>query len=342
MQMMNARRGSLSLIWTERGVKGNQETAKLMSMLPFTINDYIFEKVIGCGCFAVVFKVRHKSYKCYFAAKALPAKANGDANQSLSCEIETMKKLCHPNIIKFYDSFTAYNHVFIILQYCEKGTLKQLMRPGTGMAPTKAKVIMFNILSALMYSHSLMISHRDIKASNVFIDEMSRPLLGDFGFAEVSSAGEKVDGASGAMIYRPPEMILGKPHDPFKGDVWSCGVMFYMMVTGSSPWPTFAMDALKGAIVKGEFVIPDGIDEDIADTIRWMLTPDEAKRPTVAELMETPIFVAMKTVVKPRHSVARVGVSSCLHTRRPNRKGELRFVTGSKSCQSVLKVKTDS
>lgn len=266
----------------------NASLKAFIKSFPATVNGYTFTEILGWGSFAVVVKAHHSGYNCDFAAKIIAEKDTADHTS----EIRILQSLCHPNIIKIYDSFKALKNLFVIvLQFCKNGTLKKEIKPQVGLAPNLLVPYMKQILEALNYLHQKRIVHRDIKTANIFIDNYDRPLLGDFGLSFiVEDEGLKCSEYSGALLYRAPEIILKQPHDPFKSDIWSLGVVFYIMAVGIEPWSLYNPEAMKNAIINAQFTIPETVNNDVADIIRAMLVINPSERADTAELLESPIF----------------------------------------------------
>lgn len=271
-------------------IKKNHERDKLKYKLPFSANGYLFTEMIGSGSFAIVFKVHHKGYNRDFAAKMILIE-NGKIDDESEAEINSLKRLNHPNIIKIYDYFIYQNYLVMILQLCS-GTMKKVLVPNHGLGDLLESYMM-QLMNAMLYSHTRQIAHRDLKTANVLIDSLDRPLLADFGLSHImNSEGEaELNTFCGALLYRAPEVIAMKPHDPFKSDVWSLGVLFYVMATGTDPWPTYNAETIKQAILLGEYIpIPDTVCEDIKIIISKMLTVDPKQRPSIQELINEPYF----------------------------------------------------
>ena len=298
--------------------KTHPDTAKLISSLPFQMNNYRFEQLIGAGSFSVVFRVFHTQYNRYFAAK-LTATRSADHDKSVTSEADILVELYHPNIIKVYERIPTPTHFIMVTEFCERGTLKQQI--GThGLPIAVAKQKMLELLSALYYVHSNGIAHRDVKVSNLFLAENDRLVLADFGLAKRVAPGQKLSDPCGAMPYRPPEMIREQEYDPFKADVWSAGVVFFFFVAGRVPWPTYSGAAVRQAILDGDVKMPDDLDQEIADQIKWMLTPDENERPTIGEVLNSSMWGQMRVSTRPRRMSSGKAFTTYMSLMKPGKK----------------------
>ena len=260
---------------------------KWVRQIPFLINNYSFQKIIGCGSYSVVFRVHHRGYDRSFAAKVIPLTPYWSDKPSNVGDIElnALQKLNHKNIIKLYDNFIESNCLVLILELCLKGTIRQLIHNQNNLSTDLIIIIMADLLSSIEYIHSRYIVHRDIKPGNIFLDEFNRPLLADFGLAldfsieiDKNSQLEIISNEFvGTLMYRAPEIILNKPHNPFKSDIWSLGLTFYFMITGDEPWDTSSAEALKNSIIKCEFSFPNNISQHFIDLITPMLSIKDRK-----------------------------------------------------------------
>ncbi|KAK8887550.1 hypothetical protein M9Y10_038599 [Tritrichomonas musculus] len=265
-------------------------TVNLINSLPFETHSYKFIELIGAGSYAAVFKCFHVKFEKCFAAKVVELHNEDDDSIDVSqSELFALKRLDHQNIIKLYDSFNDKNHLFIILQYCERGTLNNLIKPSHGIEPSLLIPYMKQLLSALAFCHQIKIAHRDIKPENVFLDSYFRPLLADFGFAVLFSD-QKIRKFCGSLRYRSPEIFQQQPHYPFKADIWALGVSFFEMASGTSPWPINQPESLQKTILSGKYKIPERVPRQIADVIRKMLVVDPDQRASAESLLDLPIF----------------------------------------------------
>ncbi|OHT15751.1 CAMK family protein kinase [Tritrichomonas foetus] len=214
----------------------------------------------------------------------------------VNSEINALVRLNHPNIIKLYDSFEENDHLFMILQLCENGTLSSIIKNSRGIDPQLLVPFMKQILSAVAFCHSQKIAHRDIKPANVFLDGYTRPLLADFGFATIIQNDALTKKFCGSFPYRSPENLQQLPHDAFKSDIWALGVTFYEMATGGSPWPTHAPDSASKAILSGSYHIPEWVPKTISGVIKKMLVVDPNSRFSAAQLLESPFLIVGSSI----------------------------------------------
>lgn len=293
-------------IHTQSDNSQDPEVQQIISSLPVTINGYLFEEVIGTGSYGVVFKVYHYGYKRVFAGKMLYLKDDKTTPEHVESEINILTHLMHPNIIKIYEYFRYKNRLIMIFQYCQNGTLKNLIHSGFGIQRDLILPFMKQMTDALAYLHENEIAHLDIKTTNVFVDNFMRPLLADFGLSCHNDGVEQMNSYSGSVIYRSPEMIQQIPYDPFKADVWALGVTFFMMVTGNSPWQMYNIESLKKSIINNQYEMPETVDPDVADVIRRMLVIDPVMRPSISEIAQLPFFQKLQEQSKSSKNVCAI------------------------------------
>ena len=283
-----------SLIDKQRSQSRVHLTNETETLTPVLLEKgYTLINLIGRGGFSVVFKVSQNDTKTEFAAKCIVKNEHTAdfSNDTIRAEMEALKSLMHPHIIKLYDFFECKSHSILILQLCNGGTLDRLIKPGKGIARELLLPYMKIILETVAFCHHKKIAHRDIKPHNFFIDSYGRPILGDFGLSKHQlGLQKKCNAFGGSALYRSPEMLQHLPHDPFKTDIWSLGVLFFQMVTGCDPWPTADSRAMRYSIINAEYFMPSTVPPAISHVIRLMLTQDPTKRPSATEILEYPLF----------------------------------------------------
>ncbi|KAK8842562.1 hypothetical protein M9Y10_025420 [Tritrichomonas musculus] len=289
-------------------IESSPSLAPLISSLPFQKHDYEFLSVIGSGGSSVVFKVKSSKYNdTYFAAKVTPKSFELNKN-----DFYALKYFTHPYIISIYDYFEDDKNNFAILELCSNGSLASLIKSDQIKSRDDMLFYMKKLTEAIYFCHLNGIAHRDIKPSNVLIDSYGRPKLIDFGICEMlyfnpdSSTNEvpKEDYYSsrkkgkqqlirkffGSNPYLSPEIILKESYDPFAADVWSLGVTFYEIATGSLPWHTQSEKVMRDSICQASICFPSTIPKDIQSLIYLMMQVDPSQRPTMKSVSSCSLF----------------------------------------------------
>lgn len=252
----------------------------------------IIEK-IGQGSFANVYKVKWDKYPdIEFAAKVIKFDSTGSQRKMSTSnnELMSLKSLDHENIIKIFNSFECGKEIVLIFEYCPNGTIQQKILKEGPLDDVAFVHVASQLLGALYECHKHNLSHRDIKPANILIDEYQRVKLCDFGFANYSLDGELIEQFVGSLPYLPPEILLLKPHDPLKADIWSLGMTLYYLYTGKLPWPRRNKDEMIHYICNGFVYFPDGSNIEICNMIRMMLVKDPLDRPSIGQLLSLPLF----------------------------------------------------
>ena len=258
--------------------------------LPFQIHGYTLFEEIGKGGFSSVYKCKSSRYDDQiFAAKiTIITDDNKEIIDSYKSEVKILSKLSHPNVIRLYDSFEENNYFFVILEYCQSGTLQDEVNRDFPLNYRRIHYIASQLASALKYCHDRKIVHRDLKPTNVLIDDYGRPKLADFGLsAEIRDDGLLSDFKC-SLAYAPPEIFQKTAYNPMKADVWSLGVLFYYIIVGKTPWASSSLISLKNSIKIGAYEFPKDIGPTcyVASYIRKMIVVDPDQRVTMDKLEE--------------------------------------------------------
>lgn len=225
--------------------------------------------------------------------KRLKKIPGGEAN--VRKEIELLRRLRHPNVIALEQVLYSEDRqkTYVVMEYCVTG-LQSLLDKAEGkrLPLWQAHSYFCQLLSGLEYLHSHGVVHRDIKPGNVLLTRDGTLKISDFGVAEQLdpySAADLSISSLGSPAFQPPEIALGQEEfSAFKVDIWAVGVTLYNMVTGSYPFTGSNLYNLFQNIGAGEFTIPEGVDQTLADLIRRMLTADPATRCTLTEIRNHP------------------------------------------------------
>ena len=198
--------------------------------------DYTVLKTIGEGSFGKVYLVKHKINGVVRAMKVIH-RTDKDADLEVLNEINILKKIDHPNIVKIFGFFISKSNYYLLTEYCEGGDLFDLIN-SNNFTEMQVAYIMYQIFSAINYCHKMKIIHRDIKPENILISknegELYRVKICDFGTSQIFRRGDKQDVVVGSLFYIAPE-VLNQNYN-FKCDLWSCGVIMYILLTGKVPF----------------------------------------------------------------------------------------------------------
>ncbi|CAD8126270.1 unnamed protein product [Paramecium sonneborni] len=212
-------------------------------------NVYSINKLIGKGNFAKVYSALKKSDQLVYAVKAFDKLKFQDIRidkPALIKELSIMRKMDFVGVIKLYEVFENDNYIFVVCEFLEGGELFNQMK-GKAYAEKTVAIIMYRILQSIDYIHSLGILHRDIKPENLILRskrEMSDVVIADFGLADYyNSDGEYMFKRCGTPGYVAPELLQDKIYD-YKIDMFSAGVLMFIMLSGQSPFKARSYDEI--------------------------------------------------------------------------------------------------
>ncbi|CAD8193512.1 unnamed protein product [Paramecium octaurelia] len=241
---------------------------------------YALKAQLGSGSFGTVYQVLDLSSNKYFAckiiSKAMLNKYN--AESMVRQEIKIQSTLNHKNILKVHHSFENNQNIYIISEFCSKGSLQN---PKTPYEEKDVFNVCISLLGALDCLHQNKIIHRDLKLENVFLHEDGTYKLGDFGWATYINKVEPI--LCGTTEYMPPEVVLKQQHD-YKVDCYSLGALIYILLHTHFPFQANSQSELIWKITNQEIVVDSHINEDLQILIQALLTKDPNDRPTVQQL----------------------------------------------------------
>ena len=255
---------------------------------------YIKKKLLGSGAFGEVWLVRHKDLERDFAMKIIKKRKNkSNEEKEILNEIEILKKLDHPKILKIIDFYSKVKKYYIITEYCPEGELfNEIIKVGR-FDEGQTAFIINQILKAISYCHRNQIIHRDIKPENIMITKREKNgclqvKLIDFGTAKIFEKGQSENRYVGSSYYMAPE-VLKRKYDE-KCDLWSIGVILYILLTGRPPFDgNDDEEILKnveiGVYDKSSYPFPS-LSSYAKDLINKLLQYDAKKRISAEEALE--------------------------------------------------------
>ena len=256
---------------------------------------YTFIKELGHGSYCHVYRCQNNSTGNVYACKKFEKKYIKSESR-IKTEIDLLRATDHPNIIKLYDTFEDEKHLYLVMEECNGGELFQRLadnaKHNKNYTEKDAAIIMKQILQAVNYLHSHGVCHRDLKPENILFSSMepNSPIkIIDFGLSKVlNDMNQIMKGEVGTLYYMAPEVLMGNYDE--KCDVWSCGVILYIILSGHPPFYSKNEEKLKQKIcsMKFNFDLPifEKISSDAKDLIKQILVKAE-DRPTIADVLES-------------------------------------------------------
>lgn len=241
----------------------------------------------GIGAFAKVRVCTHLATYQMRAVKCI-TKANWNIRREVMEEISVLRAVSgkHCNIITFFEWYEEWEQLYLIFEYCAKGSLEKCLQD---MSVSHSLVACWaaSLLEALLFLEQEKVLHRDVKPANVLLNEEGHVKLSDFGCACFCSLPQK--DIRGTPAFFAPE-VLQLPKGKgcyFPGDVWAAGVTIYMLLfNGKHPFMDHTGEVSRQKLKSGDFQIGWTTSGAVADLLEWMLMPCPDQRITVQEALE--------------------------------------------------------
>ncbi|XP_069507703.1 serine/threonine-protein kinase 36 [Ambystoma mexicanum] len=253
-------------------------------------------EMVGEGSFGRVYKGRRKQSGQVVALKFIPKVGRLEKElKNLVREIDIMRGLRHPNIIRMLDSFETDKEVVVVTDYAE-GELFQILEDDGNLPEEQVQDIACQLVSALYYLHSHRILHRDMKPQNILLGKGGVVKLCDFGFARSMSIHTLVlTSIKGTPLYMSPELVEEKPYD-HTSDLWSMGCILYELSVGTPPFYTNSIFQLVSLIIKDPIKWPKTMSAPFKSFLQGLLTKDPRQRLSWPTLLYHP-FIAGRVIV---------------------------------------------
>ena len=265
----------------------NSPTRELNDITASNIDSYEMGKILGQGAYAVVRVCTHLNEKIKYAIKSYDKYKLKEPHRrkNIRREIEIMKMLDHPNIVKMREAVKSHKHVHIVQEYFPGFSLGNYLksRVSKKLPENEARKVFRQVLGAIDYLHGLNISHRDIKLDNILIDTKLNIKVIDFGFSSLDDTKSKT--FCGTPSYMAPEIVTRREYLPQKADIWALGVILYIILSGSFPFRAGNDKELYAKITEGIKELPESIPSAPKRLISKMLSQNPYKRPHTKELL---------------------------------------------------------
>ena len=265
--------------------------------------DYKTINFLGQGAYASVFKVQNKFTDDICAMKVVnkSASCSNDDEKEILNEINILRTMDHPNVLKLFEFYSSKESYSIVTELCPEGELFQQIIDRGPFNEKYSAYVMYQIFSAVNYCHKMHIIHRDLKPENILLvgkDKDGLPLIKvcDFGTSKIVEKGAVQRTLVGSSYYIAPEVL--KKHYNEKCDIWSCGVIMYILLSARPPFCGDDDNAIMERVIVGKYDLDsppfDTVSKNALDLIRKLLTMDPSKRITAEEALEHPWFKEFK------------------------------------------------
>ncbi|XP_045487243.1 uncharacterized protein LOC110996175 isoform X3 [Pieris rapae] len=246
------------------------------------VGNYELEKTIGTGNFAVVKLATHVITKSKVAIKIIDkSRLDEDNLKKTFREIAIMKRLRNPHIVKLYQVMESTHTLYLVTEYAPNGEIFDHLVSRGRMPESEAARAFAQMVAAVGYCHANGVVHRDLKAENLLLDKDMNIKLADFGFSNEYTSGSPLSTWCGSPPYAAPELFEGRQYDGPKADIWSLGVVLYVLVCGALPFDGGTLSELRSVVVSGKFRIPYFMSQDCEHLIRHMLVVEPDRRLTL-------------------------------------------------------------
>lgn len=252
---------------------------------------YEIGRTLGEGNFGKVKYARHIASGGHFAIKIL------DRSKILSLriddqirrEIGTLKLLKHPNVVRLHEVAASKTKIYMVLEFVNGGELFDKIAIKGKLSEHEGRRLFQQLIDGVSYCHDRGVYHRDLKPENVLVDRKGTIKISDFGLSALPQhlgSDGLLHTTCGSPNYIAPEVLQNRGYDGSLSDLWSCGVILYVMLVGCLPFDDRNLVVLYQKIFKGDCQIPKWLSPAAQDLLKRILQPNPMKRINVAGIRE--------------------------------------------------------
>ncbi|KAG0501574.1 hypothetical protein HPP92_001646 [Vanilla planifolia] len=275
------------------------------------VGRYELGRTLGEGTFAKVKFARNLETGENVAIKILDKEKvlRHKIADQIKREISTMKLIRHPNVVRMFEVMASKTKIYIVLELVTGGELFDKIARQGRFKEDEARKYFQQLINAVDYCHSRGVYHRDLKPENLLLDSGGQLKVSDFGLSALPQQ-LQADGllhtTCGTPNYVAPEVINNKGYDGAKADLWSCGVILFVLMAGYLPFDDSNLLSLYNKIFKADFTCPSWFSTNAKKLIKKILDPNPQTRITIAEILENEWF--KKGYQPPRFETAEISL----------------------------------
>lgn len=255
---------------------------------------YELGRLLGQGTFAKVYYGRSLRTSQSVAVKVIDKEKvlKVGLMDQIKREISVMRIVKHPNIVQLYEVMATKSKIYFVMEYAKGGELFDKVAKGK-LKEDVARKFFIQLMNAVDFCHSRNVYHRDIKPENLLLDENDNLKVSDFGLSALAES-KRQDGllhtTCGTPAYVAPEVIRQKGYDGAKADIWSCGVVLYVLLAGSLPFHDSNLMEMYRKIGRADFKCPSWFPPEARRLLGKILDPDPSTRISIAKIKESSWF----------------------------------------------------
>ncbi|ORX53259.1 Pkinase-domain-containing protein [Hesseltinella vesiculosa] len=271
---------------------------------PAMLGNYLPVKTIGRGVSGCVKLAANVHTGEQVAIKIISRKLMKESiavSRAVERELAVLQLLHHPNLVDLRHVMQDEQNVYFVMEYLNGGDLYRQLLHKRRFSEQEAKNIFLQLMHALQWCHKHQICHRDIKLENILLDQTKKNIkISDFGMATMQSPDSPLNTSCGSPHYASPEIVRGIPYFGPSSDIWSSGVVLYLLLCGHHPFDDKRTGRLLSKIKSGIYhPLPRDVSPQVKDLIARMLMVDPCKRITIAEILTHPWLQANPEKLRP-------------------------------------------
>ncbi|OAY85179.1 CBL-interacting serine/threonine-protein kinase 12 [Ananas comosus] len=261
---------------------------------PLLLGRYEVGKLLGRGNFAKVYHAKNVRTGDEAAIKVMEKEKifKSGLVAHIKREIAVLRRVRHPNIVQLFEVMATKTKIYFVMEYVRGGELFHRVAKGR-LREDVARKYFQQLVSAVNFCHARGVYHRDIKAENLLVDENGDLKVSDFGLSAVADQ-MRQDGLfhtfCGTPAYVAPEVLARKGYDAAKADIWSCGVVLFVLMAGYLPFQDRNLNVMYRKIYKGAFRCPRWFSPELTRLLHRILDTNPERRITIPEIMENRWF----------------------------------------------------
>lgn len=222
----------------------------------------------------------------------LPENVNGVRRMPLAIEREVaiLKLIEHPNIVKLFDIWENRNEIYLIMEYVENGDLFTYISCNGALTEESSLYVFRQMMNAVQYCHNFNICHRDLKPENILLKSNGQIKIADFGMAALHQGPRyHLQTSCGSPHYAAPELLKARPYRGDKADIWSMGVILFVMLSGRLPFDEDDLSYMLAKAKKGIYTMPAYFSPEAKDLVHRILQVEPEVRISMPEMWEHPL-----------------------------------------------------